>query len=302
MNFESRFVWMDGRLVPYEQATVHFSIPALHYGYGVFEGIRCYATQRGPAIFRLRDHIQRLLDSARTMLFDPLEFSLEELCQACKETVKANGFQECYLRPLAFSTGPNLSLNQNHAPLSVGISSWEWAGVAPEDGFRANISNYTRHHPNAMLTKAKTSGNYPNSILAKIESVRAGFDECILLDPQGYVAEGAGSNLFVVRKGRIYTSPVADVLDGITRDTIAVLAQDLGYSVQERILSRDMLYTADEVFVCGTAAEVVGIREIDYRAIGAGKQGPITLQLQAGYQELVHGRSKRSAEWCENIG
>jgi branched-chain amino acid aminotransferase len=305
MSMESKYVWMNGGLVEYEKATFHFLTPVAHYGAGVFEGIRSYATPRGPAVFRLREHIERLWDSALVFGFQGLPYTVEQLIAAVKQTVKANGFSECYIRPLVYLTDGGWNLNVDTGKAGVGIAVWEWNNYlgeeALEKGVRANISSFTRHHPNVMLTKAKIVGNYANSILAKTESVRLGFDEAILLDPQGYVAECTGENIFVVQKDVIYTPHTMAILEGITRASIITLAGDLGYRVVEQPLSRDQLYIADEVFVSGTAAECIGLREIDFRVIGTGKTGPVTKDLQHAYHAAIHGDHPRSAEWLEYI-
>ncbi len=304
MGIESKFIWMDGSLVAYEQATVHFLTSGLHYGLGVFEGIRCYQTQRGPAIFRLREHMQRLIESAHILGFRHFPFSAEDLSTAAIELVRANQFVSCYIRPLIYLYSPKLNLSLDSGSARIGIACWEWGNIYgdhAQKGVRANISSFTRLHPNVSMTKAKISGNYVNSILAKTESERLGFDEAILLDPQGYVAECTGENLFIVRKGIIYTTPLASILEGITRDTLITLAHDFGYPVVEKLLGRDMLYTADEVFVCGTAAEVVAVREIDFRAIASGESGPITRSLQTAFRQVVSGTHVRSAEWLTYV-
>ena len=306
MSMKSKYLWMNGELVEFEKATLHFLTPVAHYGAGVFEGIRCYATDRGPAVFRLREHIERLFDSALVFGFRSLPFTTEQLVSAVKETVKANGFTECYIRPLMYLTDGGWNLNVDTGKAGVGIAVWEWNNYlgeeALEKGVRANISSFTRHHPNVMLTKAKISGNYANSILAKTESVRLGFDEAILLDPQGYVAECTGENIFVVRNGLIYTPSIMAILEGITRDSLIKLASDLGYSVVEQAISRDHLYVADEEFISGTAAECIGLREIDFRLIGTGKTGPVTKALQRAYHAAIHGDHPRSMEWLDYVG
>ncbi len=305
MGLESKFVWMDGKLVDFQNANVHFLTSALHYGLGVFEGIRCYDTERGPAIFRLREHIERLLDSARILGFREIAYSVEELMQATRDTVRANRFSSCYIRPLIFHTAEVPSLNLDMGTARVGIAVWEWGAYlgdeAREKGVRANVSSFTRHHPNVMMTKAKVTGNYANSVLAKTESTRLGFQEAIMLDPQGYVAECTGENLFIVRQGRIITPHTAPVLEGITRDALATIAGDLGIPVTQEPISRDQLYIADEVFVCGTAAEVVAVTEIDFRAIGTGRMGKITRQLQEQFHCAVQGKHPRSAEWLDYV-
>lgn len=305
MTTESQFVWMDGSLVPFENATVHFLNRTLHYGVGVFEGIRCYSTEHGPAVFRLTEHVDRLLDSAHILGFRDLPYSAEELRAAVKQTVAANGFQECYIRPLVYLSSQEMGLNLDVGKVSVGIAVWEWGSYlgkeALEKGIRANISSFTRHHLNSMMTKAKITGNYPNSVLAKTEALRLGFDEAILLDGQGYVAECSGENLFTVRNNRIITPPMAPILEGITRDALIKVAGDLGYKVVEAQISRDQLYISDEIFLCGTAAECVAVCEVDFRKIGTGRMGPVTRQIQQAFQEAIHGRHPRSAEWLDYV-
>jgi branched-chain amino acid aminotransferase len=305
MGMESKYIWMNGDLVDFEKATLHFLTPVAHYGLGVFEGIRCYQTEDGPAVFRLREHMQRLLDSAMVLGFREFPYSLDQLCEAVKLTVSANGFTECYIRPLIYLTDGGWNLSVDSGRPGIGIAAWEWNNYlgdeALEKGVRANISSFTRHHPNVMMTKAKIVGNYVNSTLAKTESVRLGFDEAIMLDPQGYVAECTGENVFVVRHGVIYTPPTMAILEGITRDSLITLAGDLGYSVVEQPVSRDQLYLADEVFVSGTAAECIGLREIDFRQIGTGKTGPITKAIQQAFHAALHGQNPRSAQWLDYV-
>ncbi len=305
MGMQSKYVWMNGTLVPFEKATVHFLTPALHYGVGVFEGIRSYSTGAGPAIFRLKDHVDRLFDSAQILGFRTLPYTREEIVEAIKLTVHANGFDECYIRPVMYLTDGGWNLNVDGGKLAVGIATWEWTNYlgkeALDKGVRANIASFTRHHPNVMMTKAKITGNYANSFLAKTESVRLGFDEAILLEPGGYVAECTGENLFVVKNGAVFTPQLAPVLEGITRDSIMTLAAELGYIVRETPISRDQLYAADEVFVCGTAAECIALREIDFRVIGNGSTGPVTRALQKEFHAALHGQHKRSEEWLEHV-
>jgi branched-chain amino acid aminotransferase len=305
MGMESKYIWMNGELVEFEKATVHFLTPALHYGVGVFEGIRCYATERGPAVFRLKEHAERLVNSAKVLGFRTLPYTAAELAEAIRLTVSANGFDECYIRPLIYLTDGGWNLTVDAGKASVGIAVWEWKNYlgqeALENGIRANIASFTRHHPNVTMTKAKVTGNYANSVLAKTESVRLGFEEAIMLDPQGYVAECTGENLFLVRGGKIYTPLTAPVLEGITRDALVTLARDLGYEVIEQPIARDQLYVADEVFVCGTAAECIALREIDFRVIGAGKMGPVTRAVQQAFHAAIRGKHPRSAEWLDYV-
>jgi branched-chain amino acid aminotransferase len=305
MGIESKFIWMDGELVPFEKATVHFLTPALHYGAGVFEGIRAYATKRGSAIFRAQEHAQRLVDSARVLGFEDLPWDSGILVKAFRDVVRANAFGDCYIRPLIYASAGCGNLSLVGAKASLGVAAWDMGDflgpAAREAGIRACVSSFTRHHPNVMMTKAKSIGNYVNSILAKTESVRLGFDEAIMLDPQGYVAECTGENLFLVKGGKLRTTPLAAVLEGITRASLVAIAGDLGYSVEEGPISRDQLYVADEVFVCGTAAEVVALREIDHRAIGSGRMGPVARALQEAYHATVRGDGPRSAAWLTPV-
>lgn len=305
MGMESKYVWMDDRLVEYEKATVHFLTPALHYGAGVFEGIRSYATPKGPAVFRLPEHAERLVNSAKVFGFGRLPYSVDDIVEAVKQTVAANGFDECYIRPLIYLSGGGWNLNVDGGKPLLGIAVWEWKNYLGADaldrGVRANISSFTRHHPNVMMTKAKISGNYANSFLAKTESVRLGFEEAIMLDPQGYVAECTGENLFIVKGGKIFTPSLAPVLEGITRSSLIDLAGDLGFDVSEAPISRDQLYTADEVFVCGTASECIALREIDFRTIGSGSTGPMTRALQRGFHAAIHGQHSRSHDWLTYV-
>jgi branched-chain amino acid aminotransferase len=305
MGMESKFIWMDGELVPFEKATIHFLTPALHYGAAVFEGIRAYSTDKGPAVFRLRDHAERLIESAEIFGFRNVPFTVDQVITAVKDTVRANGFKDCYIRPLMYLNGGGWNLNVDGGKASLAIAVWEWGNYLGEEalakGIRANISSYTRHHVNVMMTKAKVSGNYANSFLAKTESVRLGFEEAIMLDPQGYVAECTGENIFIVRRGKIYTPVTAPVLEGITRHSIHTIAGDLGYTIREVPISRDQLYTADEVFVVGTAAECIGLSEIDFRKIGDGKTGPITRKIQGVYHDAIRGKVALYESWLDHV-
>jgi branched-chain amino acid aminotransferase len=306
MGMESKFIWSDGQLVEFEKATVHMLTAALHYGAAVFEGIRAYKTDKGPAVFRLQEHSERLLKSAEIFGFRDLPYTADDVSKAIKETVKANGFDECYIRPLLYLTGGAWNLNVDAGKPALMIAVWEWSNYLGEEslakGIRANISSFTRHHPNVMMTKAKIAGNYVNSILAKTESVRLGFEEAIMLDPQGYIAECTGENLFIVKRGKIFTPSTAPVLEGITRHSIHTIAKDLGYSVNEIPISRDQLYNADEVFVCGTAAEVIGLCEVDFRKIGDGRSGKITREIQDVYHEAIRGKLPKYEAWCDYVG
>lgn len=302
---QSTYSWIDGQLIPSERATLHVLTPALHYGVAAFEGIRCYDTSEGPAIFRLTDHMDRLIASASAIGFRDLEFSSEDLCDAALDLVRANGLEACYIRPVIYLAegGWNLTIDAG-VPRFV-MAVWQWNAYLGEDaletGVRANVSSFTRLHPNISLTKAKVSGNYINSVLAKTESTRLGFDEAIMLDAQGFIAECTGENIFIVSKGRLLTPPTGAILEGLTRDTVIAVARDEGLTVVEQPLSRDDLYRADEIFVCGTAAEIIGVREVDFRRIGAGRTGPITRRLQQLYRDVVEGRHPRSAQWLQYV-
>lgn len=302
---KSDYIWIDGKLVPYEEATVHILTPALHYGLGVFEGIRCYDTSDGPAVFRLQEHMERFLKSAHAFGILDFPFSHEELCAGVHQTIQANRFKECYIRPLIYMVDGPLGLNLDASRPAVSIATWEWGAYlgeeAIEKGVRMMVSSFTRLHPNINLTKAKISGNYVNSVLAKTLAVRSGFDEAVMLDPEGFVAECTAENLFVVRDGKIYTSSRGTILEGITRDSVITLAADLKIPVIEEPITRDQLYIADEVFVCGTAAEVVAVCEIDYRKIGEGRMGPVTQELQKVFFQTVRGEGVRSSEWLEKV-
>lgn len=305
MGMESKFIWKNGELVEYEKATVHMLTAALHYGAAIFEGIRAYKTDKGAAIFRLREHSERMIKSAEIFGFRDLPFTADDVYNGCKETVKANGFDECYVRPLLYLSAGAWNLNLDAGKAEMMIAVWEWSNYLGDEalakGIRANISSFTRHHPNVSMTKAKIAGNYVNSILAKTESVRLGFEEAIMLDPQGYVAECTGENLFVVKKGKIFTPATAPVLEGITRESVSIIARDLGYEVVEAPVSRDQLYNADEVFVCGTAAEVIGLSEIDFRRIGDGKSGRITGEIQNVFHDAIRGKNKKYEAWCDYV-
>jgi len=305
MGMESKYIWMDGELVDFEKATVHILNPAMHYGAAVFEGIRAYNTPKGSAVFRLREHAERLLDSAHVFGIRNFRFTAEDIVKAVKETVLTNGFSDCYVRPLLYLKGGAWNLNVDAGQAALAIAVWQWSNYLGEEalakGIRANVSSYTRHHPNVSMTKAKIAGNYVNSFLAKTESERLGFQEAIMLDPQGYVVECTGENLFMVRHGKLVTPSTAPVLEGITRHTIHTIAKDLGYDVLEQPISRDQLYIADEVFVCGTAAECIGLSEIDFRVVGDGKTGPITRAIQNVYHDLIRGKVAKYEEWCDYV-
>jgi len=294
-------IWMDGELVAWDQATVHVLTHTLHYGLGVFEGIRCYRTASGrSAIFRLAEHVRRLFESAHINLMK-VPFAPERIESAVAETLRANRLEEGYIRPLVFIGHGAMGLNPGDNPIRVAIASWPWGKYLGDEGMergiRAKVSTFSRHHVNAKMTKGKTCGDYVNSILAKREALLDGYDEAILLDTQGLVAEASGENLFAVRDGALRTPPLTGVLGGITRDAVITLARDKGIPVVEAGITRDELYIADEVFLTGTAAEVTPIREIDRRAIGSGSRGPVTRLLQTAFFDVVTGRDRKYERW-----
>jgi branched-chain amino acid aminotransferase len=301
---KSELIWMDGKLVPFAEATIHFISPSLHYGVAVFEGIRCYRTPRGPAVFRLRDHLQRFIESIHILGLLDFPYTIDALCEAVFEVIRANRFEECYIRPLMHLIGP-LGLNLDKSKPSVGIAAWEWGPYlgeeAKETGVHMMVASFTRLHPNINMTKSKVSGNYANSLLVKTLALRSGYDEAVILDANGYVAECTGENLFMLRKGVLYTPPLASVLEGLTRDSVIQLAEDMGVPVREAQITRDQLYIAEEVFITGTAAEIVGARMIDTRPIGDGRPGPLTRALCEAFDANVHGRGAHSAKWLDYV-
>jgi len=295
---------MNGSFVDWDKAQVHVLSHTLHYGLGAFEGIRCYDTVRGPAIFRLPEHLDRLLQSAHIAGIK-VPFSRGELEQAIIDTVKVNELRECYIRPLIYLGYGEMGINNATNPVCVSIAAWPWGAYLGEgalaQGIRVKVSSFTRHHVNVMMTKAKIVGNYANSQLAKMEAVNSGYDEAILLDPQGNVAEGSGENIFIIRRGVIKTPALTAILEGITRDSIVELARHMGLTVHETILSRDELYIADEMFFTGTAAELTPIREVDDRSIGSGRPGPITAKLQESFFRIVQGKDDTFQDWLTYI-
>ena len=305
MDEKAKFIWLDGKLIDWDQAQIHVLSHTLHYGLGVFEGIRCYKCQdKRSAVFRLKDHIRRLFDSAQAMMLE-IPFSKDEIYQAVIETLKTNGQKEAYIRPIVFIGDGTMGLYPGENPIRVSIITWEWGSYLGKEGLkqgiRAKISSFTRHHVNIMMTKTKTCGNYVNSILAKLEVVKAGYDEAIMLDTEGYVCEATGENIFIIRDEVLKTPPLTSVLPGITRDSIITLAQDLGYKVEEKRFTRDELYIADEAFFSGTAAEVTPIREVDDRQIGEGKPGPLTQKIQKLYFDVVKGKIEKYHSWLDFI-
>ncbi|MBB5192575.1 branched-chain amino acid aminotransferase [Silvimonas terrae] len=293
-------IWYDGKLVEWRDATTHVLTHTLHYGLGVFEGVRAYETPNGPAIFRLQDHTDRLFRSAH-ILGMKLPYTKEQLNAAQLAVVKENGLKSCYLRPMAFYGAGKLGVAPPVDDVHVIVAAWPWGAYLGADGLekgiRVKTSSFTRHHVNITMCKAKANGNYMNSILANTEATRDGYDEALLLDAEGYVAEGSGENVFIVRKGKIYTPDLTSALEGITRDTIVQLAEEHNIPVIEKRITRDEVYSADEAFFTGTAAEVTPIRELDGRTIGEGRRGPITELLQSRYFASVKGQEGSRAEW-----
>ena len=296
-------VWMNGELVDWGNATVHVLTHALHYGTGVFEGIRCYETERGPAVFRLRDHLERMESSAQIFLME-IPYSVDELISATHELIKVNGLRSCYVRPIAFRGFGEMGVNPDNNPIEVSIAVWPWGSYLGDDalvnGIRMTISSWRRHDPNIIPPSAKVTGAYINSAIAKLEATRAGFDEAIMLNPQGYVGEATGENLFIVKEGEILTPPLASgPLSGVTRRSVMQIAADMGTPIFERVLTRADLYTAEEVFCCGTAAEVTPVREIDERFIG--EPGPITTTIQQKYFDIVKGKDEKYFDWLDFV-
>ena len=297
---ETEKIWMNGELVDWADARIHVGAHGLHYGSGVFEGIRAYETDKGSAVFRLTDHLQRLHNSAQ-LLHMELPYSIEELRVACHELIRVNGLPECYLRPIAFFGYGELGVSALGNPIDVAIMSWPWGAYLGEEGLKkgisAKISSWQRIGPNVIPHVAKATGVYLNSMLAVTEANRAGYDEAILLTAEGLVADGSGENVFIVKNGEVYTPDLStSILPGITRDTVIQIAQDLGYQVHEKALIRSDLYLADEAFMTGTAAEVTPLRSVDDVEIGV---GPVTLQIQEAYLDTARGRSERWAQWLE---
>ena len=299
-------IWMDGELVDWDQATIHVLTHSLHYGSAVFEGIRAYSTARGPAIFRLREHVERLVRSAR-ILDISVPYGVDELCAAVRDTVRASGLDACYIRPLIYLGGGEMGLNPLPCTTRVSIAVWPWGAYLGEleggAGIRLKVSSWARHDPRAVPSAAKAAGFYINSSIAKVEAVRAGYDEALLCTTDGYLAEGTGENLFVVRNGAIFTPPASAVgaLEGITADAVVTIARDLGYSVSEKLMRRADLYVADEAFLTGTAAEVVPIASVDDRSIGTGARGPLTEAIQTMFFSVVRGEVDRYKDWLDHV-
>ena len=297
-------IWMDGEFVPWREAKIHVLTHSLHYGLGIFEGVRAYNTDRGPAIFRLQDHTARLFRSAHIMRMQ-MPFDQETINNACIEAIRRNNLTSAYIRPLCYLGAEGMGLRADNLSTHVMIAAWKWGAYMGDDGLEKGIrirtSSFTRHHVNITMCKAKASGNYINSMLALQEAMDCGCDEALLLDSEGYVAEGSGENFFMVRNNTIHTPDLTSALDGITSNTVMALAAEAGLEVKERRITRDDVYTADEAFFSGTAAEVIPIRELDGRSIGAGKRGPVTTQLQKLYFDQVHGRRRENSDWLTYV-
>ena len=297
-------IWHNGELVDWRDAKVHVLTHTLHYGMGVFEGVRAYETPKGPAIFRLQEHTKRLFTSAK-ILGMKLPYSQEEINQAHIDVVKANNLASCYFRPMAYYGSKKLGVAPAPDDVHVMLAAWPWGAYLGEEGMRRGIrvrvSSYTRHHPNIHMIKAKANGNYLNSILANTEATRDGYDEAILLDAQGYVAEGSGENIFLITDGKMYTPALDVALDGITRRSVFAIAEEIGLPVIEKRITRDELYAADEVFFTGTAAEVTPIREVDGREIGIGERGPLTTEIQSRYFDIVQGKNPKYDHWLTYV-
>lgn len=297
-------IWYDGKLVPWREANTHVLTHSLHYGLAVFEGMRAYDTSRGTAIFRLEEHLQRMFNSAHIYMMK-IPYDLQTLMEASREVVRANGLRSCYIRPIAFYGSEKMGVSPKGASVHVAIAAWPWGAYLGaeglEKGIRVKTSSYARHHINVTMARAKFSATYANSILANLEATQDGYDEALLLDVDGFVAEGAGENLFVVRNGRLYEPEMSSALIGITRDTVIHLARDAGLEVVSKRLTRDDIYIADEAFFTGTAAEVTPIRELDNRTLGAGVRGPVTTRLQAAYFDVVNARDPRRTDWLSFV-
>ena len=298
-------IWYDGKMCPWRDATTHVLTHTLHYGMGVFEGVRAYDAEQGTAIFRLRDHTDRLFRSAHILQM-PMPFDKDTINQAQLDVVRENGLSSAYLRPMCFYGSEGMGIRADNLKVHVIVAAWEWGSYLGkenlEKGIRIRTSSYTRHHVNITMCKAKANGNYMNSMLALQEALTCGYDEAMLLDAEGYVAEGSGENIFIVRNGVLYTPDLTSALEGITRETIMTLAREQGLEIREKRITRDEVYVADEAFFTGTAAEVTPIREVDNRSIGNGGRGPITETLQTLYFDQVHGRREDYPEWLSLVG
>ena len=308
MSFADRdgWIWFDGDMVPWRDAKVHVLTHTLHYGLGVFEGVRAYETEeQGAAIFRLQEHTDRLYGSAKILNIN-IPYTKEQLNEAHKLVVRENGLHQAYLRPMVFLGSEGMGLRAEGLKVHVIVAAWDWPSYmspeALERGIKVRTSSYTRHHPNIAMTKAKANGNYINSMLALREALECGCEEALMLDVEGFIAEGSGENVFIVKNGIVYTPELSSCLDGITRKTVMQLAEEAGYKVIEKRITRDEVYIADEAFFTGTAAEVLPIRELDGRILGAGHRGPVTTLMQSQYFDLVRGRIAKHVDWLAPVG
>ncbi|MGH6611806.1 MAG: branched-chain amino acid transaminase [Burkholderiaceae bacterium] len=304
MSDRDGLIWYDGKLVDWRDATTHVLTHSLHYGLAVFEGVRAYSTSAGPAIFRLKEHTERLFNSAKIFMMQ-IPFSPEQIFEAQREVVRANKLDSCYLRPIAFYGPEKIGVSPKGAQVHVAIAAWPWGAYLGEEGLekgiRVKTSSFQRHHINVSMVRSKTAGHYVNSILANMEAVNDGYDEALLLDTQGFVAEGAGENLFIVKNGQVFEPEMVSGLTGITRATVLELANDLGYPVTMKPMTRDDVYLADEAFFTGTAAEITPIRELDRRVLGAGQRGPITEKIQSLFFDAVNGRAAKYKQWLTPV-
>ena len=302
---KTKKIWLDGKFVDWDAAQVHVLSHTLHYGVGVFEGIRCYRTEGGgSAIFRLREHVDRLFASAHIVLLK-IPFSRDKICQAIRKTLTTNGLTEGYIRPIVFIGEGEMGLFVRTNPIRVAVAAWSWGAYLGEEGIRkgirAKVSSFCRHHVNSAMTKGKINGYYVNSVLAKWEAVKGGYDEAVLLDTEGYVAEASGENIFIVRNGILQTSTLTSILPGITRDSVLNIARKLDIPVKEARFTRDEMYIADEMFFTGTAAEITPVREVDDRRVGTGKPGPVTKQIQDAFFDIVRGKNALFAHWLDVV-
>lgn len=303
MVAKTKKIWLDGKFVDWDAAQIHVLSHTLHYGVGAFEGIRCYKTaDGGSAIFRLKEHVDRLFASAHIVTL-AIPYSHEEICQAIRKALTVNGLAEGYIRPIVFIGDGEMGLFVKTNPIRVAVAAWAWGAYLGEEGIkkgiRAKVSSFNRHHVNAAMTKGKINGHYVNSVLAKWEVVKAGYDEAVMLDTEGYVAEASGENVFIVRNGILQTSPLTSILPGITRDSVLNIACKLGIPLKESRFTRDEMYIADEMFFTGTAAEITPVREVDDRRVGAGKPGPITKKIQEAFFDIVRGKDALFAHWLD---
>jgi branched-chain amino acid aminotransferase len=304
MSDRDGFIWYDGKLVPWREATTHVLTHTLHYGMGVFEGVRAYKTTKGTAIFRLEEHTERLFNSARIFQMK-MPWDKATLMEAQKEVVRANKLESCYIRPIVFYGSEAMGIAAKTLSTHVAVAAWPWGAYLGEEGMakgiRVKTSSFTRHHVNVNMCRAKSVSTYTNSILSHQEAAHDGYDEALLLDVDGYVAEGSGENIFIVKKGKLFTPDLTSCLEGITRDSIVTLAKDMGLELVEKRITRDEVYCAEEAFFTGTAAEVTPIRELDNRTIGAGSRGPITTKLQAAFFDIVGGKNPKYAHWLAHV-